>query len=151
MQDVPQIKAAYDWMINAYRDEVLDARAAGDKGTVVRLGARRDSLERGVFVMLFGQFEKLVNEYFEQARDSRVANPDWSHRRGWDVPALTGRRIPFETKLALVLDRNGLHYGNVVTHYQVRNHCAHGGSDQPVGSIDQFVKDLYTWQGQLRK
>jgi hypothetical protein len=52
--------------------------ATGDTPAVDRLDETRDTLERGVFVMLFGQFEKSVTEYFEQARDARSTDPDWS-------------------------------------------------------------------------
>lgn len=151
MRQVPQIKAAYDWMVGAYRDEVANAMATGDTSAVDRLDERRDSLERGVFVVLFAQFEKLVTEYFEEARDNRATNPDWTTRRGWDVPAYRDRRVPFETKLALVLDQQQPSHRKVLQAYALRNHCAHGGTSQPVGSIDQFVNDLYTWQTLLRR
>jgi hypothetical protein len=151
MRQVPQIKAAYDWMVTAYEAEVSKAMATGNTQAVDRLDETRDALERGVFVMLFGQFEKAVTEYFEQARDARANNPDWTSRRGWDVPAYKDRRVPFETKLALVLDQRGPSKMKVLQAYNVRNHCAHGGSSQPVGSIDQFVNDLYTWLALLRK
>jgi hypothetical protein len=151
MRDVPRIKAAYDWMLSAHDAGVAAATAAGDAAAVDRLGAAREILERGVFVLLFGQFETLVTEYFEQARDNRAANPDWTARRGWDVPAYGDRRVPFETRLALVLDRREPSHGKALQAYAVRNHCAHGGTRQPVGAIDQLVKDLYTWQALLRR
>lgn len=151
MQQVPQIKAAYDWMVRTYQEEVSKAMGARNTTAVDRLEETRDTLEGGVFVILFGQFEMLVNEYFESARDARANNRDWTSRRGWDVPAYSGHRIPFETKLALVLDRQDPSHAKVLDAYGRRNHCAHGGSGQPVGSIDQFVADLYTWQAQLRR
>jgi len=151
VRQVPQIKAAYDWMIEAYNVAVARAEAAGDRRAVDLLDAKRETLERGVFVVLFGQFENLVTEHFEGARDARTANPDWAMRRGWDVPAHGGRRVPFETKLSLVVDRRIAAYGKILEAYALRNYCAHGGSDRPVGSIDRFVQDLYTWQAALRR
>lgn len=150
MRQVPQIKAAYDWMVGTYQAEVANAVAAGDTQAVTRLNETLDTLERGVFVVLFGQFEQLVVEYFERARDARATNPDWTSRRGWDVPAYGNKRVPFETKLALVLDRQDPDHGKILAAYARRNHCAHGGTSEPVGSIDQFVHDLNTWRSQLR-
>jgi hypothetical protein len=151
MRQVPQIKAAYDWMIAAYQAEVSAAMATGNTNAVVRLEETRDALERGVFVTLFAQFESVVTDYFVQARNVRSANPDWTSRRGWDIPAYLDRRVPFETKLALVLDQRESSRAKVMQADSLRNHCAHGGSSEPVGSIDQFVNDLYTWQALLRK
>lgn len=137
-------------MVGTYQAEVANAMATGDTQAVSRLNETLDILERGVFVVLFGQFEQLVTEYFERARDVRDTNPDWTSRRGWDVPAYRGRRVPFETKLSLVFDRQDPDHGKVLTAFASRNHCAHGGTSQPVGSIDQFVDDLYNWQSRLR-
>jgi hypothetical protein len=151
MQQVPQIKAAYDWMIAAYQAEVSTAMATGNIQAVNQLDEKRDTFERGIFIILFGQFENAVNEHFEQARDARFCNPDWTRRRGWDVPAYRDRRrLPFETKLALVLDQHDPEGRKVLQAYELRNHCAHGGTSRPVGSIDEFVNDLYIWQSLLR-
>ena len=35
--------------------------------------------------------------------------------------------------------------------YALRNHCAHGNTSVPVGSIDQLVQDLYVWLAFLQK
>lgn len=137
-------------MVETYQAEVSKAMETNDTGAVSRLDEKRDPLERGVFVVLFGQFEQVVTEYFERARDARATNPDWTFRRGWDVPAYRGRRVPFETQLALVLDRDGPAHGKILSAYSRRNHCAHGGTSEPVGSIDQFVNDLYEWRALLR-
>ena len=142
MRQVRQIKAAYDWMIGTYQGEVSKAMAIGDTKAVERLDETRDTLERSVFVMLFGQFEKAVTAHFENARDTRSTNPDWTSRRGWDVPAYRDRRVPFETKLALVVDQQDPCRGKILQAYALRNHCAHGGISEPVGSIDRFVNDL---------
>jgi hypothetical protein len=145
------IKEAYDWMVAATFADASRAEAAGDSEAVDRLEMVRDILERGAFVMLFGQFETAVTETFEQARVSRSANPDWKARRGWDVPAYAARRVPFETKLALVMDRRTDVHGKIMQAYALRNHCAHGGHRETVGSIDEFVANLYVWQGLLRR
>ena len=151
MREVPQIKAAYDWMVEAYQTEVSAAVSAGNHVAVDRLDKNRDALERGMFVVLFGQFEKAVAEYFQQARDTRAANPDWSIRRGWDISTYAGDRVPFETRLTLVVDKRNPSYGGILQAYGLRNHCPHGGTSQPVGSIDEFVKDLYVWSSLLRR
>lgn len=151
MRDVPQIKAAYDWMIGSCNAAVGAAMATGDLQRAAQLDDTRDSLERGVFVLLFAQFEREVTDYFVDAHNARSTNPDWTRRRGWDVPSYNSRRVPFETKLALVLDQLSPSHRQVMSAYTLRNHCAHGGNVQPVGSIDQFVQDLYTWQAELRR
>jgi hypothetical protein len=149
MRKVPEIKAAYDWTIKAYSAEVATAMVAGNRAAVERLDGTRDLLERGF--LLFGQFEMEVTQIFERLRDKRSAVANWATRRGWDIPDYKGKRVPFETKLALVLDRRDSAHGKVLRAYATRNHCAHGGHTEPVGSIDQFVNDLYTWQSRLTK
>ena len=151
MKAVPQIKAAYDWSTAAFDREVASAMAAGDSGSVERLAEKQDTVERGLFVLLFAQFESVVTEYFEHARDARVSVDDWSRRRGWDIPGYAGKRVAFETKLALVLDRENPVYGKILQAYALRNHCAHGNTSVPVRSIDQLVKDLYVWMASLQK
>ena len=152
MQDVLQIKAAYDWMIRVYDERVQIAVVSNDQRAIEQLDATREWLERGVFVLLFAQFEVKINNRFEKQRDRRKSNPDWRQRRGWDLDALQAKhpgRVPFHTRLGLTMDRNGANYGRVLEAYDRRNHCAHGGSTQPVGSIDQLVSDLYMWQADL--
>lgn len=149
LREVPRIKAAHDWLAKTSEAAVEEALGRGDMPAVVRLQESRDMLERGVFVLLFGQFEQYVNEMFERARERRASNTDWRVRRGWDTPALTGRRLAFETRLALVLDRRTLAYRSVIRAYGLRNHLAHGGTAEPLGSIETFVADLYGWQAAL--
>jgi hypothetical protein len=150
VKDVPQIKAAYDWMVDTFRAEASAATQEGNAARVTQLEQFRDALERGIFVALFGQFELAVTARFEAARDARRQNTDWNVRRGWDVPSYQDRRLPFETKLTLVLDSRESANGKALQAYSSRNHFAHGGTNQPVGSIDQFVSDLYVWLGLLR-
>lgn len=149
MRDLPRIKAAFDWLTHTNEAAVEEAIGRGDTAAVQRLEDAYEMLERGVFVLIFGQFEQEVSRVFEKARERRAGNPDWRARRGWDVPALAGRRLPFETRLALVLDRRTPAYRNVIRAYALRNHLAHGGTAEPVGSIEQLVADLYAWQAAL--
>lgn len=149
MREVPRIKASYDWLVAGQEAALAEAEARKDAKTVDRLEAIRDTLDRGVFVLLFGQFEQHVTDVFERARDRRAANPDWRARRGWDTPALAGRRLTLETKLALILDRRSASYRAAITAYSLRNHFAHGGTSQPVAAIETFVADLYAWQAAL--
>lgn len=138
-------------MTGAYQQQVAQAMQTNDQRTVEKLDEYRDALERGVFVVLFGQFEREVGEHFEQAVSTRLAEANWLKRRGWDVPSYSSQKVPFETKLALVLDRQLGEHQRAMTAYARRNHCAHGGTTEPVGSIDQFVQDLYAWQARLQK
>lgn len=152
MREIGGIKAAYDWFVGEYGNAVRAAIEAGDTEVLDRLGERRDVVERGFFVLLFGQFENDVNEHFVSGRDQRVSNPDWRVRRGWDVPAFANhKRVPFESKLAAVVDRNVPEHGSMLNAYQLRNHCAHGGMSNPVGSIDDFISDLQVWSAMLRR
>ena len=151
MQKLPQIKAAYDWMIKEYDGKIGEATASKDMGSVHRLENYRDSLERGVFILMFGQFELEVSDRFRAEREYRIKNPDWRVRRGWDTPALSVKAVPFLSKLALMMDRTGRHYRNIQLTYDRRNHCAHGGTSEPVGSIDQIYRDIYEWQAELRR
>ncbi len=103
-----------------------------------------------MFVLMFGQFEVAVNDAFQAAKAARSGNPDWTQCRGRDADSLQGRKVPFETKLSLVLDRRLPAFGKILNTYGIRNHCAHGGMTVPVGSIDSLETDLYAWQAELR-
>jgi hypothetical protein len=99
---------------------------------------------------MFGQFERAVTSAFEDAVNARAANPDWTHRRGWDASSLKSKKVAFDTKLAMVLDSQSPSFGLILQTYATRNHCAHGGTTNPVGSIDALEADLYRWRGELR-
>lgn len=146
MKQVPRIKAAYDWMTAKYNVDYAAAVERRNTAEIARLDNALDTLSRGTFVLLFGQLELAVTETFEAARDRRTQSPSWSRRRGWDLPSLGTKRIPFETKLGLVLDRRSPDFRSVITAYALRNHVAHGGTSEPVGALEPFITDLYAWQ-----
>ena len=150
MQRLPEIKASYDWFFKHYEAEIAVRAALNDIVGIEQMDEKRDILERGFFVLMFGQFEKAVTAAFEDALNARASNPDWNHRRGWDVSSLKGKKVPFETKLAMVLDRRSPSFGEILRTYATRNHCAHGGTTDPVGSIDAIGAKLYHWQTELR-
>ncbi len=150
MQRLPEIKATYDWFFQHYQDEIAERARINDITGIDQMEARRDILERGIFVLMFGQFEVAVTSKFENAVSTRIANPDWRHRRGWDTASLKGKKVPFDTKLAMVLDSQTPSFGQILKTYATRNHCAHGGTTNAVGSIDALEADLYRWFGELR-
>lgn len=137
-------------MVDAYSRDILGARAQGDDDRVQRLEQHWDIQERGIYVLVFAQFEVAVTEVFQRAHDARRSNPDWRIRRGWDFSQLHGRRLPFETKLALVMDSHRAEYREVRQAYELRNHCAHGGMTRPIGSIEDLIHQVYHWQSLLR-
>ena len=150
MRELPRIKAAYDWFFARWQQEAAEAARNGDLSAIDRLEEKRDVLERGIFVMMFGQFETAVDDAFSTAKANRVNNPDWTHRRGWDADSLQGKKVPFETKLSMTLDRRSSSHGKILSTYATRNHCAHGGTTSPVGSIDALEADLYSWRSELK-
>ena len=150
MQKLPEIKATYDWFFAHYENEIAERTRQNDIAGIDQMEARRDVLERGVFVLMFGQFEKAVTSAFESAVLARATNPDWTRRRGWDISLFNSKRVPFDIKLAMVLDSRSPSFGRILQTYATRNHCAHGGTTNAVGSIDALEADLYRWQGELR-
>lgn len=150
MQQLPRIKAAYDWFYAQWQSEATRIVGSGNDAALAKLDEKRDTLERGVFVLIFGQFEVAVNSVFHAARTRRIGEADWALRRGWDSDALQGRKVPFETKLSLVLDRRSSTFAKILTAYATRNHCAHGGMTVSVGSIDSLAADLQAWRSELR-
>lgn len=150
MEKLAEIKATYDWLLALYDTEVEQMVRENDIVGIDRAEARLDIVERGIFILMFAQFEKAVAQTFENAAHARVANPDWGRRRGWDAVFALGKRVPFETKLAMVMDRRSSTFGKIIATYGTRNHCAHGGTTNPVGSIMALEADLYRWQGELR-
>lgn len=144
MDKLPEVKAAYDRIVRLVRNETAAAVAAGDAPAEARLVEAQKILDYAFFVLCFAQFERGVTESFEVARDRRRSNRDWTRRRGWDIDGLSnGRRVRFEDRVALVLDRMGTDYGKVIADYQKRNHIAHGGLNEPVAPLDQFVQELF--------
>ena len=117
MRQVLEIKAAYDWMIATHQRAYREALIAGDKPGQDRLDRDRDHLEKGMFVLLFAQFEVAMNGSFDRARALRQSSADWPVRRGWDTPGLRRKLPSFETRLAMTLDRNSPEYGEVVAAY----------------------------------
>jgi hypothetical protein len=150
MQKLPEIKATYDWFFAHYTVETAERARTNDIAGIDQMESRRDILERGIFVLMFGQFEKAVTARFENALDQRITNPDWTRRRGWDTPSITGKRVPFDTKLAMVLDSRSPSFARILQTYATRNHCAHGGTTTAVGSIDSLEADLYRWHAELQ-
>lgn len=150
MQRLPEIKAAYDWFFAHYSAEATRLASQNDIAELDRIEVNRDILERAVFVLMFGQFENAINSAFDTAVTIRATNPDWTRRRGWDTVSLKGKKVPFETKLAMVLDSRSPSFGKIIQTYGTRNHCAHGGTTNAVGSIDSLESDLYRWNGELR-
>lgn len=136
-------------MVNIHGKDYLVALAANDVAAQTRLDIARDHLERGIFVLLFAQFEVALNDAFERARAARQANPDWTVRRGWDTPELRRKRPSFEARLAMTLDRTGAEFAEIAAAYEIRNACAHGNTNISVGSIGRLVQDLYRWQAAL--
>ncbi len=151
MQRLPEIKATYDWFFAHYGAETTERARKNDIAGIDQMDVKRDILERGIFVLMFGQFEKAVTSAFEDALNTRATNPDWRRRRGWDTSSLRGKKVPFETKLAMVLDSRSPSFAQITRTYAVRNHCAHGGTTNAVGSIDALEADLYRWLGELRR
>ncbi|NJO53956.1 MAG: hypothetical protein HC829_03145 [Bacteroidales bacterium] len=150
MQKLPEIKATYDWFFKLYQAEVAERARKNDFAGIDQMEARRDIFERSVFVLMFGQFEKAVTLAFESAVNARATNPDWRRRRGWDTPSIKSKKVPFDTKLAMVLDSQSPSFGQILQTYATRNHCAHGGTTNAVGSIDALEVELYRWSGELQ-
>jgi hypothetical protein len=150
MQFVSQIIDTYDWASRHLQAEMAFALATNDQQAIRALELKRDVLDRGTYVLLFGQFELAVNRAFKAAHGKRSTNPDWTRRRGWDMPALSGDKVPFQTKLALTLDGRSTAHGKATAAYGNRNHCAHGGTTVSVGSIAQLAIDIRAWDRQLK-
>ncbi len=108
MRKLPEIKAAYDWFFEHYASEIAERTRQNDIAGIDQMEARRDVLERGFFILMFGQFESAVSLAFESAVNERALNPDWIRRRGWDSPLLKSKKVPFDTKLTMVLDSQPL-------------------------------------------
>lgn len=149
MRQLPEIMATYDWIVDQMDREGQSLTRAGERQKLEALSQKRDILERAFFVLMFGQFENDVTDKFETTRAAKITNPDWTQRRGWDVPALASKKVPFDTRLAMVMDRQKPSFGAVLNSYATRNHCAHGGLSEPVGAIRSLEKDLYAWQADL--
>jgi len=60
MQKLPEIKAAYDWFLKHYDQEIAERTRQNDTAGIYQMAAKRDVLERGVFVLMFGQFAACV-------------------------------------------------------------------------------------------
>jgi hypothetical protein len=151
MQKLPEIKGTYDWFFARYAAEIEQRTRNNDIAGIDQMEARRDILERGIFVLMFGQFEMAVTSVFKEAVSARDTNPDWTRRRGWDNSSIKRKNVPFDTKLAMVLDRQSPSFRRILQIYATRSHCAHGGTTDAVGSIDALEADLYRWHAELRR
>lgn len=150
MQLLPEIKASFDRFFNYYQSEANRLVQSSQIDLLNSLDQQLAHLERGYFVVMFGQFEHEVDNAFNDARVKRCGDTNWLVRRGWDTPALGGRKVPFETKLSLVIDRKDVQFGKILHAYGQRNHCAHGGVSETV-VIPALAQDLYIWQSLIRR
>ena len=150
MKQLPQIKSGYDQLLGFWQREATVLSQAGRTAELNKLGESRDVLERGIFILMFGQFESACDDRFQRAKDKRTANTDWTRRRGWDAASLQGKKVPFETKLSMVMDKKSATFKKVLDTYAIRNHCAHGGTTIPVGSIAALEAQLYQWHRELK-
>lgn len=151
VQKLPEIKAAYEKLDGLIQGEIADAVKAADTMRESKMVEFKTILDYAFFVLCFAQFERGVTIKFEEARDRRAGNPDWARRRGWDLSRYENAvRLPFEDRVAMVLDRNDSDFGRIVSHYATRNHVAHGGLSEPIAPLDQFISDLFTLFSKLK-
>jgi hypothetical protein len=87
MQKLPEIKATYDWFFTHYAAEIEERARKNDIAGIGQMAAKRDILERGIFVLMFGQIREGRNLGVRKCRERK------SHEPRLDPPAWLGHTI----------------------------------------------------------
>lgn len=140
MKDLPRIIETY------YEEDDFLALRESQEGTAV--GRRRWRRRRGIhdqayFVMIFAQFESLLNRRSEGLVRRKRRLGRWQQRRAWELID-PGRieRLPFRSRLALLTERGQADCNLISDYYDIRCKLAHGELPSLPASIPTVVSDL---------
>jgi len=150
MRYIAELLAAHETADEELRKLEETEPGAGRGKQADRVSAHRDHLARAFTVLYFGQFEQEVNRRYEDIRNRQRSRP-LMQRLGWDHFFLNRRaeKVPFEARLAVVMDMADEDYGNIIYDFRIRHHFAHGGLTEAPAPARDPVRSSYAYLAEL--
>ncbi len=106
--------------------------------------------EQAFYVLAWGQLEASIDDACREAIELGKSHPDWRRRRTWRVFHKIGlRRLSFENRLTLVLDRGSTEYRDTLIHHEVRSQIAHGDLRSTIINLPIVIKEFRRIQSLL--
>lgn len=134
MTSLEEITALFQKIDNYLENlrEQHDAAGQDDQRKIVKRQQRLN--EQAFYVLAWGQLEASIDDACRNAIDHWKSHPDWRQQRTWRVFHKIGlRRLNFESRLTLVLDKASADYRDTVSHHDARSKIAHGEiSETPI-------------------
>lgn len=108
----------------------FEASSRGHNRKEARYASLREKNDQAYFLYFFTRLEDHINEESDRAIEYGLGLSTWRRRSPWrELKELSHRsRLPFMSRVALLVDPSTNPYGLVRTHYASRNAIAHGGS-----------------------
>jgi hypothetical protein len=157
MRSLPQIVALYEEIDRGFDVDSEAALTAGDHAEAQRIEQKQLVNDQAYFVLCRGHLEAEIDDACRAAIARRKGHQNWEMRRGFDFYDQTDRRLsglPFERRVAIVLDRNGgtgSPWAMVISYYGMRNRVAHGNLAAARIDVSRVVQDFYVIQGTLTR
>ena len=85
MKDLPAIGSLYaelDTYLETLRSKAVQN---GEQPSVARIEDKQRLNDQAYFVLCWGQLERAINDACRAAIRNKLANPNWSVRRAWDL------------------------------------------------------------------
>ncbi|MFZ2656620.1 MAG: hypothetical protein WAX69_16925 [Victivallales bacterium] len=134
MKDINRVHGNYIKIDNLLSLKESTAVASTSKDKWANL---RSANDQAYFVLIFAQFEDLVNTRFKKLVKKKQAVPLWYRRRSWDI--IDMKRIPFMIRVALLTEIGNADYNMIYSYYKLRCTIAHG--DIAGGIIVSILKN----------
>jgi hypothetical protein len=150
VRDLPAIEATYTQLASILDLKLDAARQASDEPAVLRIERHVRINDAAYFILCWGQLESRLNDVCEQAVRRRRQSSDWEVRRAWDAHDPDRPRAKFEDRAALVLDREGPAYREMIKWYGERNRLAHGRSLATALDIPSIIAAFYRISAEMR-
>lgn len=135
----------FDSILSAYRrtDLLLDPTEENAEA--------RARMDQAYFVLLFAQFESLVNDAAERLIRAERANPSWEARRACTLFDEKSRRLTFLEKLKLLIDPASPDYQKIKEDFEQRNQIAHGKPRQLGVDMNLTIERLQAIAARLQE
>lgn len=106
---------------------------------------RRELNDQAYFLLMFAQFEYLVNDAATRLITRKKALSSWERKRAWYILLQRGEKInniPFLKRVALLLDKGDRRFALITQYYRDRNLMAHGELPSTSAPMVKIIGDL---------
>jgi hypothetical protein len=147
----------YEEIVRGFDRDLQTVLTIGDQAVAERIDQKQVLNDLAYFVLCWGQLESEIDDACRAAIARRATDRSWELRRGFDFydpndPRLSG--LPFDRRVAIVLDRNGGRgstWATVMDYYAMRNQVAHGDVVATRIDVVRVVQDFFVIQSALTR